>query len=255
MPLVRPRRRVKKRFYVILAFLIFVLSMSISKLTQDKVYKADMPVINGQDSAEAQAGSGGTDKKTVICIDPGHGGHDIGAESAMGFYEKDVNLNIGLMTGRLLEQKGFEVVYTRTVDIALGSNQKEDLQARCDFANGKEADIFVSVHCNIDKISKKSRGFEIWCRFRGEPGEELALCLQQQLAEIGYTRDRGLKYESEGGLFVLKNTRAVAVVAELGFLSNAEDSTYIKSTEGQKKCAEALAEGVADYAASALNTD
>jgi len=176
-----------------------------------------------------------------------------GGESILGFYEKDINLKVGLLLGKLLEKGDYEIIYTRTSDEAKGQNQKEDLAARCNIANRANADIFVSIHCNIDKSSSKTKGVEIWCRFPKQKGEELAICLDKQLAEVGYTRDRGIKYEAEGGLFVLQNTNAAAAVVELGFLSNNGDSAFLQSAEGQAKCAEAMAKAVEDYI-SLLNT-
>ena len=54
------------------------------------------------------------DRKKVI-LDAGHGGWDPGA-TYYGRREKADNLRLALEVGRILEQEGVNVVYTRTTD-------------------------------------------------------------------------------------------------------------------------------------------
>lgn len=186
-------------------------------------------------------------KKFTICIDPGHGGFDSGTTSASGIMEKDINLKVALKLGKILEKSDVRIIYTRTTDDMEGSTQKEALRFRCDISNNADADIYVSLHCNFDKLSSKTQGTEIWCRFPNERGEELALIMQKHLSKAGYTKTRRIKYEADGGLYVLKNTYAVAVLVEMGFLSNLEDSISLHSEVVQDKCAVALAESILEY--------
>jgi N-acetylmuramoyl-L-alanine amidase len=237
------RRKAKTRFYVIVGVLAVVICISMVKLIQGiSSDSVGFPVMK-----QADAAMNIEDDKMVICLDPGHGGHDDGSTSILGFAEKDINLKVALNVGKLLENSDIEIVYTRTTDEANGSNQEEDLKTRCKISNDANADIYVSIHCNFDENSPKSKGMEVWCRFPKQKGEELAICLDNQLGKAGYTRDRGIKYESEGSLYVLRNTRAAASLVELGFLSNMEDSEFLKSDEGQDKCSKAIVQGIKDY--------
>ncbi len=239
----RKRRKVRKRLYMVIAFLVISLSIFLAKILQDGSADAlNLPVMRHEDAASDT----NPEKRPVVCLDPGHGGHDVGGEGK-GIFEKDVNLKIGLQVGKLLEKNDYTILYTRTTDKANGDTQKEDVRARCDISNNAGADIYVSLHCNIDKASAKSRGVELWCRFPNQKGEELAKSLDKQLAQVGYTKDRGLRYESDGGLYVLQNTKAVAALVELGFLSNAEDRAFLNSEQGQAKCAAAIAKGIEEY--------
>ena len=77
----------------------------------------------------------------TIMIDAGHGGKDPGAQG-YGLVEKDVNLRMALILGKILKDRGFKVVYTRTTDVFLA------LEERTAQANAKKADLFLSVHCN-----------------------------------------------------------------------------------------------------------
>ena len=61
----------------------------------------------------------GAGKKTfTLVIDAGHGGHDAGAVGAIS-KEKNINLNVALAFGRLVEANcpDVNVVYTRKTDI------------------------------------------------------------------------------------------------------------------------------------------
>lgn len=83
-----------------------------------------------------------TPLRTII-IDPGHGGHDVGARGAYSL-EKDVCLSIALKLGQLLEDAfpDVKVLYTRKTDTY------PELRARADFANANRGDLFLSIHAN-----------------------------------------------------------------------------------------------------------
>ena len=69
-----------------------------------------------------QAGNG----TFVVVIDPGHGGHDIGAPGVKT-NEKSINLAVALKLGKLIEQNysDVKVVYTRKTDkFKLGKHKR-----------------------------------------------------------------------------------------------------------------------------------
>lgn len=85
-------------------------------------------------------------EKTVIVIDAGHGGKDPG-NLGTGRYkvtEKTIALNVALKVGGYIETafEDVEVLYTRDSDNFI------PLHERTKFANTKNADIFVSIHCD-----------------------------------------------------------------------------------------------------------
>ena len=183
----------------------------------------------------------------VVCIDPGHGGYDVGAKRFMGVFEKDITLNVAITVGKILEKKNIKVIYTRTSDVVMWpSNEKEDLRKRIDVSNKANANLFISIHCNADS-NRSLKGIETWCRFTNTDGEKLARNIQNELVFNNYSQDRGLKYESNGSLAVLKLNKSVSALVELGFLSNNADSKFITSESGQEKCGQAIAKGILNY--------
>jgi N-acetylmuramoyl-L-alanine amidase len=85
------------------------------------------------------------DKKTrsVIVIDPGHGGVDPGAISAGGVYEKNVVFAFAQVLKPKLEATGlFKVVMTRSEDIFI------PLPDRVERARAEQADLLISIHAD-----------------------------------------------------------------------------------------------------------
>lgn len=95
----------------------------------------------------------GAQKKFIIVLDPGHGGHDHGAArkyADLGYVaEKDITLAVTLKVGKMLEKdKDYKVIYTRKTDIY------PSLTERTNLANRSKADLFISIHVNsIDRTS------------------------------------------------------------------------------------------------------
>ena len=90
-----------------------------------------------------------TKRPFVLVIDAGHGGKDAGAVGQLT-KEKDINLNVALALGRLVEQNcpDVKVIYTRKTDVFV------TLQGRADIANRNKADLFISVHTNSSPVGK-----------------------------------------------------------------------------------------------------
>jgi N-acetylmuramoyl-L-alanine amidase len=92
----------------------------------------------------------------VVCLDPGHGGHDSGAIGAKGTREKDVVLDVGLSLARLIRSTpGMRLVMTRNTD------RYVPLMARMHLGFAQRADLFVSIHA--DAFPERAvRGSTVW---------------------------------------------------------------------------------------------
>ncbi len=186
----------------------------------------------------------------TVVIDPGHGGIDPGKVGVDGSYEKEINLGISNFLKEALEKKGCRVIMTRERDEGLyqetDTNKKiADLQKRTEIMNQDGVDLIVSVHQNSFSGSS-TKGAQVFYHSGSAQGEQLAKILQAQLASsLNPDNHRQAKANSE--YYILKNTKNTAVIAECGFLSNAEEAALLGDTAYQKKVASAIAEGVSEY--------
>jgi N-acetylmuramoyl-L-alanine amidase len=171
----------------------------------------------------------------VICIDAGHGGRDSGAVNG-NRYEKDAALCIALELGLILLREGYEVIFTRAEDSYL------TLSERCKISNSVEADAFISIHLNA-AASKTAKGIETW-RFTncGATTKKIASAIQTKLVAETKAKNRGVKTTKD--FYVLKNTKAPAVLVECGFISNDDECVNLFEVEYQRKIAKAIYMGL-----------
>ena len=174
-----------------------------------------------------------------ICVDPGHGGKEIGAVGPSGINESVINLAIALRLQTLLENAGAKVIMTRTTD------QDVSLSDRVRIANENKVDILLSVHNN-----SLPDGRDPW-RERGSStywyhpqSTELGRCLKNGLLSRLNLPDLGSRFQN---LFLARPSFMPAVLAEVGFVINPEEYAMLISAEGQNAAAEGLLKGLEDY--------
>jgi N-acetylmuramoyl-L-alanine amidase len=179
----------------------------------------------------------------AVCIDPGHGlGSDTGATGIEGLQEDDVTLAVGLKVGKILENNGVKVVYTRTEDMrSTPMSVVDSLQKRCDISNNANAKYFVCIHANSFD-SSAALGTETLYNTGNQESEKLATAIQNSIVEEVGTYDRGLK--DGNWLYVVNHTNATSVLTELGFLTNPSDAEKLKDDSYQQKYAQAIADGI-----------
>ena len=179
--------------------------------------------------------------KETIMIDAGHGGYDVGSISNFDDYEKDINLDIALLVGKQLKSYGYNVVYTRTSDsVSWPSDNKKDLQARCNLAQKKNADLFISIHLNSSEYD--ASGYEIYCDFNNKTTVKLSNSILTQLDQLDYSYNRGLLDTNETPLYVVANNKVDAILIEAGFISDDSDLYYLKNYTNN--IAKAIAKGI-----------
>ena len=148
-----------------------------------------------------------------LCFDYGHGGKDPGA-TYQGRRESEDVLSIGKELAQYLRAQGIRVDETRS------SDRRVSLWERSRFENKGNYDYFISFHRNAFR-PEVGRGAETYVYHKGSPkAYTLAKGIQTALAQIGF-RDRGVK---KGDFYVLRNTRAPALLIEIGFLDNTRDN-------------------------------
>ena len=168
----------------------------------------------------------------LIVLDAGHGGENPGAVY-QGRQEKDDALKLVLAIGRILEERGQRVYYTRTTDVY------ESPARKAQEANEAGADYFVSVHRNSSPYPNQYTGVETLVFNRYGAAARLAESINAQLEKIGY-ENQGIN--ERPNLAVLRRTGMPAVLVEVGFINNDADNRLLDSRF--KETAEAIAEGI-----------
>lgn len=221
-----------------------------------------------------------------VTLDAGHGAHDFGAVYN-GRVEKNVNLELVLKVGKLLEQNPkIDVIYTRKTDVFI------DLIERANIANRADANIFVSIHCNANKNTAAS-GTETYVMGMSKVASNLEAAKKEN-SVITLEKDYKQKYEGfdpnspetmigmtlmaeeyldnsislaskieerfgalgkvlrHGGVkqapfMVLHKAYMPRVLIETGFISNPVEGASLVSEEGQNEIAQAIANAIISY--------
>lgn len=182
----------------------------------------------------------------TIVVDAGHGGKDSGGLAKDGYKEKVPALKVAKLLQEKLQNDGYEVIMTRSKDEYI------ELLDRAGIANDENAELFLSIHFNISANSDAS-GIETFYANENKVGiktveqKYFAVELQKALIEETQAVNRGAKDGSS--YIVLNKTETVAALAELGFLSNANDLEKIKDDEYIEKLAQGLYNGINNYVA------
>jgi len=174
-----------------------------------------------------------------VVIDPGHGGPDPGAVGIGGLRETDVVLDVGLQLAQLLQNRGVQVLLTRTSEVDV------DLPPRVSLANRSGANLFVSLHANALSMDRPDvNGIETFY-YQGGRAYELALSIQQQLMAVSPgTPDRGAR---PGRFFVIRRTVMPSVLTEMGFVTGEIDAPRLADARYRQQLAAALAAGILSY--------
>ena len=223
------------------------------------------------------------DGRNIVCIDPGHGGEDLGnvrvENGRIVLQEKDFVLEHSLLLAERLREQGFEVVLTRETDTEVNpsnedvngdgevapeggparTEQLDDLQARVNICNLAAADLLVSVHYNGAENEFLS-GYEVWFNDdRQFSGRSRGVCdvhargAGECICRAGYEAvDRGIGIEDhvvtgpERPGELVPSEMPGAVIEGL-FLSNDEDAAFIQSDIADETLVGAYEQAITRY--------
>ena len=204
------------------------------------VYLGEMP----KEVIEEIPASGGNSSKVkgrVVVIDAGHGGTQSGAVYG-GVKEKDLNLSIAKKLETKLKELGIVTYMTRNNDSTVS------LYARSDLANSKNADLLISVHNNAGLL-KHTGSMTLYypssSKTKGKLSSyEFASIVQRNMCNTLGTKDMGVI--ERPGLAVLRTSNMPAVIAEVGYMTNASELSKLKTPAYQEKAAEALKKAIVE---------
>ncbi len=220
----------------------------------------------------------------VIAIDPGHGGHDPGAPSALkGRFEKEMALAISLQLKAELEKTGkFKVVITRTSDVFV------PFRERLAIAQKAKSDLFLSIHGD-SIVNPDIRGGTIYTLSDGRADKEAErLAAAENKADfvggginMGGERDEVVDilfslvqretrnyaaeyaeyvaremskvvlmrptYRRAASLIVLTSPDIPSVLIETGYMTSVGDSEFLFSPQGQATLARSIRKSIEQY--------
>ena len=190
--------------------------------------------------------------KTVV-IDPGHGGEDCGAIGCTGAFEKDLNLEISMIIGEMLREKGFNVIYTRTDDRMLylpeenikGMRKLSDLKSRVRISDENPGAIFVSIHMNSFGEAKYS-GLQVYAKDKSEDSEALAEAIRRAVVSTCEPENKRAVKRGDK-IYVLEKNTNTSVLIECGFLSNEAECERLSQKEFQKELSFSIVCGIIKY--------
>jgi N-acetylmuramoyl-L-alanine amidase len=226
----------------------------------------------------------------VVVLDPGHGGrwpHD-GAHGRRGLHEKVIALHVAQKTKELLEQQGATVILTRDTDedvpladrvrIANEAGADVFLSIHCN-AMEKHEDRKVTRGVETYFLSPDPTDAEAKMLAQLENGgpdavplpkasdavtgilndlalgqarndsAALALIVQQHIVRGTRAPSRGVR---QAPFLVLSGTRMPSALVEIGFISHPREGRMLGGKTYQGKVAQALADGVRDFADKVL---
>jgi N-acetylmuramoyl-L-alanine amidase len=219
-----------------------------------------------------------------IVIDPGHGGHDPGAQGK-GVTEAELVLDVALRLEKLLSKvSGVEVILTRRSDEFI------PLPERTAIANREGADLFLSIHANAS-TNGQAHGIETYflnfannqsaaavaarenaastqamgglpdfvkaiaLNNKLDESRDFALHVQHAMIERQRTvnklvKDLGVK---QAPFVVLIGANMPSVLAETGFVTNPQEARLLKGSAYRQKIAESLFNAIRKYQTSLKN--
>jgi N-acetylmuramoyl-L-alanine amidase len=186
----------------------------------------------------------------VIIIDAGHGGVDSGANRP-GILEKNVNLAVAILVKNNLERHDAKVILSRAEDVdlsddcdneAIRGRWRRDLAARVELVDEHQADLFVSIHANVSRSSKR-QGAEVFFSAKSKESKLLAGYLQTTLNSLKNTNNQA----AVADYFVLRRNKIPAALIELGYMTNPQEKDLLLDPQYQYKLSDAIATGILDY--------
>lgn len=203
-------------------------------------------------------GVGNSDAKyqKLIVLDAGHGGTEPGTlgeiDGEVVVKEKDINLQISNRVLKILREKGYNVIATRTTDTYVG------LTTRAEIANSANADLFVSIHNNsFDNPEAKGTltmyAYDDPKEGNNISGKTIAQIMQKELVKGTEGQDRGLLKNSQ--IVVIRKTEMPAILVECLFMSNPEDLQELLDEDRLDKIAEHIAKGIENICEKMVDVD
>ena len=232
-------------------------------------------VFSENSASDSSTSAFSSDEETnghIIGIDPGHqsesvdmsalepngpGSSEMKAKSSTGTQgtysgvpEYQLNLEVSLQLRDELEQRGYQVVMTRTDNETAISNME-----RAQYVAEQGAEIYVRIHANGDDSASASGALTMspsqnnpYIPQLFEQSNRLSQCIIDSYCTSTGFQNLGVQYyDNMTGI----NWSTVPVtILEMGFMTNQNDDLKMNDTEFQKTMVQGIANGIDSYFAS-----
>ena len=226
-------------------------------------------------------------KIETIAIDAGHGGKDPGALGKGGLREKEVTLDIARRLAALVKDRlGRKVILTRDKDVYIPLEERPFIAK----SKGADLFVSIHVNANrkrkargietyiqglrasdTEAMATAARENAMSTRRLSELKDELQKILKDLATDDKSEESLHLAHAVQGSLvstvkqtqkkvvdlkvkraffYVLVNTQMPSILAEVGFISNAEEENLLRKEAYRQKLAEALFQGIKRYVES-----
>lgn len=225
-------------FLIFALFLAWVIQPNLNRPIKE-TSKIDVPnqtqssIITNDTISNKQSKS-----KAIICIDASRGGSDTGYTSDGQISEKDLNLTIAQKIGDSLSKVGYQVVYTRSDDSTLST------QDRITSINTQKAKYLISIQMNSSSDSL-SKGYSIFT----QPNDkmiQLAKDMADTMNAINLSQFEGIDSDHYENFPILNDSQIPSILLELGYLSNSDDYAKLTDETFQQKIADAITQAFLD---------
>ncbi len=197
---------------------------------------ANRPIPKQDTSPPVRANNG----RTLVMLDPGHGGKDPGAIGLGGLREVDVILPVAKKVAEILEKQGIAVKMTRNSDYFVG------LDERVTMSREAGATLFVSIHANSIDNRPDVNGLELYHYNLGQSFAETV-----HNAVIDYVNKNGFYLNNRrvrsARFLVLRKSTIPAILVETGYLTSEAEAARLRRDDYQKVMAEGIAKGIIQY--------
>ena len=227
------------------------------------------PVVRDSPMAVSDTTASASNNGHIVGIDPGHQGENVDMSatepngpgsstmkakastgtsgSFSGLPEYQLNLDVSLLLKDILEQRGYQVVMTRTDnDTAISNKERAELVA------SQGAEICVRIHANGDDSAAVS-GALTMCPSQQNPyvsslydsSNKLSKCIVDSYCAATGFQNRGIIY-TDTMTGINWSTIPVTIV-EMGFMTNQSDDLKMADSSFQQTMAEGIANGIDAY--------
>ena len=158
------------------------------------------------------------------------------------YKEKDIALSVVKKVQKKLEEKGVDVILTRSGDTY------PTLDERPELANNRGAAMFLSIHLNSTVMPvTAAQGMEIYYsennngKEYGITSKEMASIILKKAVKSAGTQSRGVRARN---LLVTRKSYMPSNLIEIGFMNNPDELAKLITDEYQEKIADGIAEGI-----------